>query len=137
MLLIYLHSTLNSHWNLFQGFWSRVTTFTRIWIARLKTSKTVSCYASLPCVYSPPPPFLFRSHSDYWLTRLCPLLNQHNKTNKQGKHTNKRKKTNKQKSEPKKQTNKQKWQKKEKIYRQTWKKKKKPGITCFIPSLFF
>ena len=137
MLLIYLHSTLNSHWNLFQGFWSRVTTFTRIWIARLKTSKTVSCYASLPCVYSPPPPFLFRSHSDYWLTRLCPLLNQHNKTNKQGKHTNKRKKqTNKIANQKKEQTNKN--DKRRKKYTDKLeKRKKKPGITCFIPYLFF
>ena len=77
-------------------------------------------------VYAPPPPFLFQSHSDYWLTRLRPLLNQHNKTNKQGKHTNKRKKqTKKQKSEPKKQTNKQKWQKKEKNIQTNLKKKKK------------
>ena len=100
-----------------------------------------------PMCMLPPPPFLFRSHSDYWLTRLRPLLNQHNKTNKQGKHTNKRKKQtnrkanqkNKQTEKRTKKTNKQTKMTKEgkKYTDKLEKRKKKPGITCFIPSLFF
>ena len=85
-------------------------------------------------VYAPPPPFLFRSHSDYWLTRLRPLLNQHNKTNKQGKHTNKRKKqTNKIANQKNKQTNKN--DKRRKKYTDKLEKRKKKTRHHLLHSL--